>query len=231
MKLVELCEPAFQYICKINRIGPKGHLDFQLVRPEVKEILTAIEQKAGMDRITADLYQKVKMPLIFFIDSMVVDSGIQCANEWDANRMAYDYNELSGDESFFDDLDRVLAGADPDKSELLAFFYVCLGLGFTGIYFSQPSAILDYISRMEPHLRSFLESDLHQRIVPDAYRFTNTSNLVAAPAPKILGILICFLGVGLAVMITVIYLYFNASNNLAESITEIDQKQVESLNR
>jgi type IV/VI secretion system ImpK/VasF family protein len=229
MQLVQLCEPAFQYICKINRIGSKGHLDYQLVRAEVNEILTAIAQTAGMDRVLAATYEKIKLPLLFFMDSMIVESGIKCASEWDANRMAYDHNELSGDESFYDDLDRVLAGADPDKSELLSFFYVCLGLGFTGIYFSQPETVRDYISRMEPHLRGFLESDLHQRIVPDAYRFTNTSNLIAAPAPKIFGILIGFIGVALAVFIGVIFLYLNASSELAESVTEIDQKQIEPL--
>lgn len=229
MKLVELCEPAYQYICKINRIGAKGNLDFQLVRSEVKEVLTGIEQVAGMDRVVADAYEKVKLPLIFFIDSMIVESGIQCVADWDSQRLAYDFNELSGDESFYDDLDRVLAGTDPDKADLLAFYYVCLGLGFTGIYFSQPDTIRDYIARMEPYLRSFLASDLHQRIVPDAYRFTNTSNLVAAPAPKIFGILICFVGVAVAVFIAVIYLYLNASSNLAKSITEIDQKQIQTI--
>jgi type VI protein secretion system component VasF len=109
MQLVELCEPAFQYVCKLNRIGERGNLDFQLVRREVKDLLTAIEQRAGMDRLDADKFAKIKLPLIFFIDSMIVESGIRCASEWDSNRMAYDHNELSGDESFYDDLDRTLS--------------------------------------------------------------------------------------------------------------------------
>ena len=229
MQLVQLCEPAFQYICKINRIGQKGHLDYQFARSEVMDILNQIEQKAGMDRLTADLYKKVKLPLVFFLDSMIVESGVEFASDWDANRLAYDHNELSGDESFYDDLDRVLSDNDPDKVEMLSFFYVCLGLGFTGIYFSQPEMIKDYISRMEPRLREFLHSDLHQRIVPDAYRFTNTTNLVAAPAPKIFGILICFVGVAIAVFLTVIFLYFNSSSDLARSVTEIDKKQIEQI--
>jgi type IV/VI secretion system ImpK/VasF family protein len=227
MQLVELCEPAFQYVCKLNRIGERGNLDFQLVRREVKDLLTAIEQRAGMDRLDADKFAKIKLPLIFFIDSMIVESGIRCASEWDSNRMAYDHNELSGDESFYDDLDRTLSGSDPDKTELLSFFYVCLGLGFTGIYFSQPAMIRDYLVRMEPLLRGFLESDLHQRLVPETYNYTNTSNLVATPAPRIIGILLSFVGVALAVFLAVIFLYLGASKNLAESITRIDQKQIE----
>lgn len=229
MQLVQICEPAFQYICKINRIGQKGHLDYQFVRSEVTDLLNQIEQKAGMDRLTTDLFKQIKLPLIFFIDSMIVESGIECAGDWDANRIAYDHNELSGDESFYDDLDRILSDNVPDKPELLSFFYVCLGLGFTGIYFSQPEMITDYISRMEPRLREFLESDLHQQIVPDTYRSTNTVNLIAAPAPKIFGILICFAGVAIAVFLTVIFLYFNSSSELANSVTEIDQKQIEPL--
>lgn len=227
MQLVELCEPAFQFICKLNRIGPKGHLDFMSVRAETKEILAGIAQKAGMDRVQAAVYEKVRLPLLFFIDSMIVESGIECAVEWDSQRLAYDHNELSGDEAFFDQLDQILDGADPDKTELLSFYFVCLGLGFTGIYFNQPEIIRDYIARMEPHLRGFLESDLHQRIVPDAYKFTNTANLIAAPAPKIFGILLCFLGVSLAVFIAVFLLYLNASRDLANAVNRIDQQQIE----
>lgn len=227
MQLIELCEPAFQYVCKLNRIGARGNLDFQLVRSEVKDLVSGIEQRAGMDRLDADKFAKVKLPLIFFIDSMIVESEVPCAAEWDTNRLAYDYNELSGDESFFDDLDRTLSGSDPDKTELLTFFYVCLGLGFTGIYFSQPAMIRDYMSRMEPHLRGFLESDLHQRLVPDTYNYTNTANLVATPAPRIIGIVLSFLGAALAVFITVVFLYLGASKDLAQSITRIDQKQIE----
>jgi hypothetical protein len=65
--------------------------------------------------------------------------------------------------------------------------------------------IRDYLVRMEPLLRGFLESDLHQRLVPETYNYTNTSNLVATPAPRIIGILLSFVGVALAVFLAVIF--------------------------
>lgn len=226
MKIVEVCEPAFQYICRLNRIGSKGQLDYRLIRDEIDDLLRSMENSIARDPALKAIFEKIRLPLIFLLDSMIVESGISCASEWDSQRLAYDHHELSGDESFFDDLDRLLDGSDPDKYEMLTFFYVCLGLGFTGIYFSQPEMIRDYMGRMEPHLRGFLDSDLHQRIVPDAYRFTNNSNLITPPAPKIIGILLAFFGVALAVFIGVVFLYLNASEELADAITQIDQKEI-----
>ena len=46
--------------------------------------------------------------------------------------MARDYNELSGDEKFFDLLAENLD--DPDASERLMIFYLLMGLGFDGCH-------------------------------------------------------------------------------------------------
>ena len=59
------------------------------------------------------------MPLIFFVDSLISESTLPFAAEWNRKRLAYERNELAGDEKFFDFLDETLAEKGPDADERL----------------------------------------------------------------------------------------------------------------
>ena len=53
-------------------------------------------------------WQKIELPLIFFVDSMISESGLSLAASWNRNRLAYEGKEFAGDEKFFDLLDETL---------------------------------------------------------------------------------------------------------------------------
>ena len=78
------------------------------------------------------------MPIIFFVDSIIAESKLSCAGQWHQDRLAYEQNELAGDEKFFDLLDETLNDPSPEATERLVIYYVCLGIGFTGWYATQP---------------------------------------------------------------------------------------------
>src|SRR5687767_2475352 len=100
MTLLELTEPIFQYVCRLNRLARKSggsstgetsfiaktpgnapvvpkvaSLDYAVVRSEVKAMFEDFLSKSNSDiRLNAQA-RKVELPLLFFVDSMISDSA------------------------------------------------------------------------------------------------------------------------------------------------------------
>ena len=134
ISLLELTEPLFQYICRLNRIGRRGplsksgdtttflartaagattparasSLDEVVARSEIKALLEDMMSKAATDLRLSHQARKIELPLIFFVDSMISESTLPFASQWNQNRLAYERQELAGDEKFFDLLDETL---------------------------------------------------------------------------------------------------------------------------
>ena len=92
MTLLELTEPIFQYVCRLNRLARKSgapsagdtsivakapgsaaprvaSLDYAVVRSEVKAMFEDLVQKSNSDvRLNAQA-KKMELPLLFFVDS------------------------------------------------------------------------------------------------------------------------------------------------------------------
>ena len=122
MKLLELYEALFQYVCRLNR-SAKGqtHPDFSRVRAEVKTLLDEINRLASSDMLLAAQVKRLEQPMIFFVDNVISTSRLNFASQWAMNRLAKERNELAGDERFFVDfLDRDMVDTSPDAAERLA---------------------------------------------------------------------------------------------------------------
>jgi len=244
MTLLELTEPLFQYVCRLNRLARKsgkvssadtaffskgaptspshlGTMDYAVARSEVKALLDEMRQKANADLRLATQYQKVELPLVFFVDSMISESNLGFAAQWNQNRLAYDRNELAGDEKFFDLLDETLKDSGDDASERLAVFYTCLGLGFTGIYFRQPELLRKTMLTIAPRIRHLAEMDQTAKICPEAYDGVDTRNLVEPPSSKMVLIGIVFLCFTLAVVVSYFWMYRASSKTLQSSLNQI----------
>src|SRR5206468_10984887 len=98
MTLLELTEPIFQYVCRLNRLARKSvgtstgetafitkgpgaaaiprlaSLDYAVVRSEVKAMLEDFLQKSNSDLRLSMQAKKIELPLLFFIDSMISES-------------------------------------------------------------------------------------------------------------------------------------------------------------
>jgi len=67
MKLCELCEPLFQYICRLNRGGRQGvQNDIELVRSELSQLLAHAKSTAAGDPRLHDLYDSINQAIIYF---------------------------------------------------------------------------------------------------------------------------------------------------------------------
>jgi len=248
--LLELTEPLFQYICRLNRIACRGKsgetttfltktaaaassaapaaapargasLDEVVVRSEIKALLEDLMSKASLDLRLSQQASKIELPLIFFIDSMIAESALPFAAQWNQHRLAYDREELAGDEKFYDLLDETLKESGEDAAERLAVFYICIGLGFTGIYFKQPEFLRKTMLSIAPRIRHLVENDQSARICPEAYQGIDTRNLVEPPGNRMVLVGLVFACFTLAVLISYVLMYREASRNLHNSIEEV----------
>ena len=225
LTLVDLCEPLFQYICMLNRIArnPGGeNLELAPLQKLIKEIFEDMAQNPEASSDLKAQFEKVRLPLIFFVDSMIAESKLSLAAEWHKQRLAYEFNELAGDEKFFDALDETLAQKGPEVDERLAIFYTCIGLGFQGWYAGQPEYLrkkmLDLGKRIPGR---YLDTQHNARVCPEAYEHLDTRNLVEPPGLKMATMAILFAGFFLIVMAVNFYLFRTASTSLSESLRAI----------
>ena len=254
MTLLELTEPIFQYVCRLNRLARKSggsasgetsfiakspgtpatthtvpklaSLDYAVVRSEVKAIFEDLVAKSSSDIRLNSQIKKVELPLLFFVDSMISEGTLPFAAQWNQNRLAYERNELAGDEKFFDLLEETMKDSSEDASERLAVFYNCVGLGFSGIYFRQPEYLRKTMLTIAPRIRHLVEADQTAKICPDAYEGIDNRNLVQPPSSRMVFVGILFLCFILSVLITYVFLYRSASKSLSNSMEEILKQEM-----
>ena len=253
MTLLQVTEPVLQYVCRLNRLSrrsaggasakgdtgfftksaaqaaaaPVGAtMDYAVVRSEVKALLSDMVQKSGSDGRLMNQVRKIELPLIFFIDSMIAESSLPFAGQWNKSRVAFERNELAGDEKFFDLLEETMKDPGEEASERLAVFYSCLGLGFTGIYFQQPEYLRKTMLTIAPRIIQFVERDPSSRICPDTYEKVDLRNLVEPPSTKFVYVGIVFACFTLALVIAYFWLYQHNSEMLLKSFDSIRQQEL-----
>jgi type VI secretion system protein ImpK len=249
MTLLELIEPLFQYVCRLNRVArksgvtptgdttflskggamPRGvSLDYGVVRNEIKAIFEDLRQKAAKDFRLSSQFNKVELPLLFFIDALISESSLRFAAQWNQNRLAYERNELAGDEKFFDLLEEDLKDQSEEASERLAVYYVCIGLGFSGIYFRQPELLRKTMFTIAPRIKRWLEADEVAKICPDAYEGVDTRDLTEPPSRKVLVISMVFVCLIFACIASYVWLYHRSASDLTSSFDTINQHELSS---
>ncbi|MFC1806684.1 DotU family type IV/VI secretion system protein [Planctomycetota bacterium] len=227
MTLLELCEPMFLYICRLNRSARKGGsgLEYSRVRAEIEGIFKEMKANADTDPGLVGQHEKVQEVLVYFVDSMVAESTLPFAEEWHRNRLAYERNELAGDEKFWDLLDETLQDNSSEATERLAVFYSCIGVGFTGFNAGQPELLRKKMLQCSARLRHIVDSDEESRITPEAYEHTDTRDLVEPPGAKLLGIAIALVGLIIVLFVANIYLFRITSEDLVNALEAIIKRE------
>ena len=160
--------------------------------------------------------------MVFFVDNLICTSRLKFATQWAENRLATERNELAGDERFFVDfLEKDLEDTSDEAVERLAVYYACLGLGFTGMYLTQPETIRRYMERAFPRIRQWIDADPRTKISEEAYRYTDTRVLTEPPSKKIILVALLFVFLSLSVLTVCYALYANAVHDLRVYVGEI----------
>jgi type IV/VI secretion system ImpK/VasF family protein len=222
MTLMEVCEPLFQYICRLNRMCRKGgQQDMPAVRAEITSIFAEMKASVARDPTVAQQYEKVELPLLFFVDSLISESKLSFARQWNDARMAVAINELAGDEKFYVLLEETLKDPGAAATERLLVYYTCLGLGFTGWYKGDAEYIRKRMQEIAARARNYLAGGELARICPEAYEHVDTRNLIEPPSRHLGAILIAFVGLLLMLFVINAYLYRAASTELSKSLQAI----------
>jgi type IV/VI secretion system ImpK/VasF family protein len=225
MKLLDLYEELFQYVCLLNRMSnakPEAQREYARVRADVKGLIEDISRNTTSDVRLAGQVRLLEMPVVFFVDNVIATSRLKIAAQWAANRLATEKNELAGDERFFDFVQKDLADVSEEAVERLAVYYTCFGLGFTGMYINQPEQIRTLIEQIFPRIKHGTDSD-RVRLSEEAYKFTDTRMLTEPPNNKIILVSILFLFLSLSVLVLYYALYYKASSDLTSAVQYIEK--------
>lgn len=220
MTLLELCEPFFQYICRLNRSARKGvRFEAASVRSDLRTLLAETRQRAGNAPGLTEQFERIEPALVYFADFMVRESRLDFASQWED--LARERNETAGDEAFFDLLDETLADTSERATERLSVFYTCIGLGFTGFYAGQPEYLRKKMMEISARIRPMIDKDDGSKICPEAYEHTNTADLIEPAARSLVGIGIALAGLIVVLIGLNVYLYRSASGDLLEALQAI----------
>lgn len=222
MKLLELYEELFQYICRLNRVAKtSAQPEYARVRGELKELLDQVLRGASADVRLLNQVRRLELPVIFFIDYLVRTSRLKFATQWAENSLAKERNELAGDERFFDFLEEDLKDSSEEGAERLAIYYVCFGLGFMGMYQSQPEQIRRYVEQIYPRISLWVDRDPRTKISEEAYQHTDTRVLTEPPSNKIILVAIAFVFLSLSVMLVYFGLFSRGVDEINSSVKVI----------
>ncbi len=218
MTLLELCEPLFQHVCRLNRLARSScTLEMDQVRNEIKRIFEVIRAESLNNAELTGQYEKIELPLIFFVDFVIKESKLTFAYDW--YELGRERNELAGDEKFFDLLDENLVDSSDAATERLVIFYTCIGLGFTGVYTGQPESIQRLMSKISARISGMMDADEKSYICPEAYENVDDRDFVEPPSTKLVGIGIILIGL---ILVWSIAYFFLLKWTLDDVTTSLD---------
>jgi type VI secretion system protein ImpK len=219
MTLLEVCEPIFQYICRISRGARKGAApELAQAQSEVQSVFRDAKARASAGGLSAQ-FDKVELVLMGFCDWMIRSSRLSWASRWP--ELAHQRRELGMDEKFFDLLDETLRDPSPEATERLTVFYTCLGLGFMGWYSGQPQELRKKMSEIASRIGSRMDADRAARICPEAYDSVDKRALYQPPTRTITTIGIILVGLALTAILANIGLFKDRRDALKQSVDAI----------
>lgn len=221
MTLPEVCEPLFQYVCRLNRSARKRvPLDAAHVRTEAKAIFAQMKSAASADPVLREQYERVEPALLVFLNTMIEKSRLPFASSW--KRLGGDDGaDPGGEERFFTMLEQTLAEPGEAAGQRLAIYYTCLGLGFTGPHAGRPEEQRRTMMTLGARIRPFMDADQSARICPEAYEKVDTRIIYEPPSRGLTGLAIALVIMTLALVAANIVSYRQAQLQLDRSLREI----------
>lgn len=223
MRLAELTEPFFQYLCRLNRSSRKGAMPpAEIVRHELQQMLSRMRTESMSLGPAAADYAQIEPALVLFADSVIRESRLPYAPAWEP--MSLDLPDVGSDQAFFDILDKCMSGSGESAKEKLAVLLGCLGLGFTGG--QRPEAIRARMVDISAKLRGAIDADPTARVCPEAYEHADTTDLTERPAGTLVGIGILLVGLILVLFGALVFVYMSNVSELNQTVRSIADTEV-----
>jgi type VI protein secretion system component VasF len=214
-----LCRPVFICICDYWQLNEAGMPPpMEKFRNDIENALKDAKYRAESNSELSREFESIELPLVFFIDYMVTEGNFPFKNDW--RELARNYNELSGDEKFFN----LLTGAlhTPDGRKILPVFYTMLALGFDGIYVNDNKAIEKSMKQCIEKLQDEFDVCQEPIIAINTEKRSPLSKTAAAPpfTRTLRKILVAsFIFAGLAFLLN-FFVFLDASRQFRESLSK-----------
>ncbi|MFP3040552.1 DotU family type IV/VI secretion system protein [Treponema primitia] len=129
--LEKICNPVFLCLCNYWQLSCiTNFVEKEKFQQDLIKCLGEAKEKSKEDPLLEREFAWIEKPLVFFIDYIVKEGRFPFRQEW--RELSRNYNELSGDEKFFNLLTETLEY--PEFKNSFVLFYIMLGLGFDGAY-------------------------------------------------------------------------------------------------
>lgn len=197
--LAEICEPLFQYSCRLNRLARKGGLvDAGQVRTEIRSMLADMKLRSDAAPGMAEQFARVRPALLFFADAMVRESALSFARGWKS--LAEEERLTDADQRFFQMLDDTLADPSDSATQRLTVFYECVGLGYTGMYAGRPDVLRRKMLEMAARIRGQMDADEAAKICPETYEKVDERQLQLPVASGVVSWVLVLVGMVIALV-------------------------------
>jgi type VI protein secretion system component VasF len=214
--LEELCRPVLSTFCNYWQLNQAGYPPtVAKFREDMVAALEDAKRNAAEDTGLSREYERIERPLVFFIDFMVKEGSFPFNRDW--RELGRNYNELSGDEKFFNLLSDALR--DGKAQSTIPLFYTMLGLGFEGGAYIQDHGYIEKTMR-ECAARFPGELDIREepivKTAAEKRMAGSRKGRVLRPLRAALFLSVLFLIISLIVNFTV---FFDVTLSFRESLT------------
>ena len=228
MNLSDICEPLFQHVCRLNRMGRKGgRADAATVRAELKGILQDVRAKAEATPGMISPYEGIEAILIYFADSMILSGDLKFAGGW--KPISHDpaviglkvEPELGFEERFWDMLEEALRDPTDNATQKLSVYYTCIGLGFTGLYTGQPEYVKRKMLEIAARLRGNIDADFASKICQNAYEHTDERELQMRRGRRLVGLVLVLVAMMVSLLIGYVWAFRESSKTLTSALNTL----------
>ncbi len=219
MSLTKLCQPLIDYMAEIHFLATKDkELDINEVRSTLDQFFENMYDKVSDDPQQAAQMNKLTLPLVFFLDYIIKEGPFNFASDW--KEMALQFDELSGDDKFFDIFDETLHDPSGDAEERLKVLYRCLSAGFSGGLRDLPKNIEKKIKACAIRLKIDRGDRLFNKITESSYRKSDTEKKFIDPLIMGRKYLLYTVSGFLVILICTIGVYYYLTFPLRVTLTE-----------
>lgn len=227
MTLCELFTPLISYMVSCRSEAARGKAPEQelLMSHLMREMARIRKTGAASRELNQEALEDACRYTAFYIDYMVHEGAFPYARQWqDVGRSRY--NELAGDEKFFDYMRRWLEEDTPQAREHLRLMYDMVASGFSGSL-GRRSVRLEELMRRTAEVLAIMPEEEATRTL-FGQQAESPARLASPRNPVLRGLCICGIGAAALVLACIYYLhsYRSATDSLRHELSET-QKLIE----
>lgn len=176
MDFASYLSPLLSRICEYAAFRRAGvEIPYETLLSEIHAYLGELDSKCRTNPQLQELYRKVERSVIFFIDYTIKEGGFSYSERY--SELARNFNELSGDEKFFDLLQESLDRRD--DPQIFKLYYLMLGLGFDGVFKRDRTKVLELMNRLKQEFPPSFDPRT-EPLCPELKEQLNTKSTVAS---------------------------------------------------